>query len=236
MENIVFERNYELPKEADTLSSAIFEQAFAPGGFFEEYTKKMDAIPKVIVPEDKANYEYLLERCDDFVQKHHGRIRGVVDYRHWDSHIELFLPMFEFDDEEDMELLKDIGEKAHYLSVTHEDGKYHVYILINYFKELMSDEYEDYLKYETIMQDSVLAAMMNISELPEEDKATTQLINELLDRFDNETSVDRTTAFMAVVDYLVKEESADITVERIAAMLMMLLEKILDEEKHGEDE
>ena len=27
-----------------------------------------------------------------------------------------------------------------------------------------------------------------------------------------------------------------ITVERIAAMLMMLLEKILDEEKHGEDE
>ncbi len=75
-----------------------------------------------------------------------------------------------------------------------------------------------------------------ISELPEEDKATTQLINELLDRFDNETSVDRTTAFMAVVDYLVKEESADITVERIAAMLMMLLEKILDEEKHGERE
>ena len=40
MENIVFERNYELPKEEDTLSSAIFEQAFAPGGFFEEYTKK----------------------------------------------------------------------------------------------------------------------------------------------------------------------------------------------------
>ena len=60
MENIVFERNYELPKEEDTLSSAIFERAFAPGGFFEEYTKKMDAIPKVIVPEDKANYEYLL--------------------------------------------------------------------------------------------------------------------------------------------------------------------------------
>ena len=129
MENIVFERNYELPKEEDTLSSAIFEQAFAPGGFFEEYTKKTDAIPKVIVPEDKANYEYLLERCDGFAKKHHGRIRGVVDYRHWDSHIELFLPMLEFDDEEDMELLRDIGEKAHYLSVTHENGKYRVYIL-----------------------------------------------------------------------------------------------------------
>lgn len=236
MENIVFERNYELPKEEDTLSSAIFERAFAPGGFFEEYTKKMDAIPKVIVPEDKANYEYLLERCNGFAQKHHGSIRGVVDYRHWDSHIELFLPMLEFDDEEDMELLRDIGEKAHYLSVTHEDVKYHVYILINYFQELMSDEYEDYLKYETIMQDSALAALLNISELSEEDKATAQLIIELLDRFDDETSVDRTTAFRAVVDYLVKEKSTDITVERIAAMLMMLLEKILDEEKHGDSE
>ena len=161
MENIVFERNYELPKEEDTLSSAIFERAFAPGGFFEEYTKKMDAIPKVIVPEDKANYEYLLERCNGFAQKHHGSIRGVVDYRHWDSHIELFLPMLEFDDEEDMELLRDIGQKAHYLSVTHENGKYRVYILINYFQELMSDEYGDYIKYETIMQDSALAAMLN---------------------------------------------------------------------------
>ncbi len=236
MENIVFERNYELPKEEDTLSSAIFEQAFAPGGFFEEYTKKTDAIPKVIVPEDKANYEYLLERGDGFAKKHHGRIRGVVDYRHWDSHIELFLPMLEFDDEEDMELLRDIGEKAHYLSVTHENGKYRVYILINYFQELMSDEYGDYIKYETIMQDSALAAMLNMAELSEEDKATAQLIKEILDRFDNETNVDRTTAFRAVVDYLVKEESAEITVERIAAMLMMLLEKILDEEKHGEDE
>lgn len=100
----------------------------------------------------------------------------------------------------------------------------------------MSDEYGDYIKYETIMQDSALAAMLNMSELSEEDKATAQLIKEILDRFDNETNVDRTTAFRAVVDYLVKEESAEITVERIAAMLMMLLEKILDEEKHGEDE
>ena len=65
---------------------------------------------------------------------------------------------------------------------------------------------------------------------------SSDLIKEILDRFDNETNVDRTTALRAVVDYLVKEESAEITVERIAAMLMMLLEKILDEEKHGEDE
>ena len=58
MENTVFERNYEIV-EKDDHATAVFERAFAPGGFMEEFTKKMDAIPKVIVPEDKENYEYL---------------------------------------------------------------------------------------------------------------------------------------------------------------------------------
>ena len=48
--------------------------------FFESFQKKLDAIPKVIVPEDKANYEYLLEKCDIFAQRNFGRIHGVVDY------------------------------------------------------------------------------------------------------------------------------------------------------------
>ena len=44
MENIVFERNYETT-EKDDRATAVFERAFAPGGFMEEFTKKMDAIP-----------------------------------------------------------------------------------------------------------------------------------------------------------------------------------------------
>ena len=111
MENTVFERNYEIV-EKDDHATAVFERAFAPGGFMEEFTKKMDAIPKVIVPEDKENYEYLLNRCDDFAKRHHGRIRGVVDYEHWDAHIDLYLKMLEFDDAEDMAFVKEIGEKA----------------------------------------------------------------------------------------------------------------------------
>ena len=101
MENIVFERNYETT-EKDDHATAVFERAFVPGGFMEEFTKKMDAIPKVVVPKDKENYEYLLNRCDDYAKRHHGRIRGVVDYEHWDAHIDLYLRMLEFDDAEDM--------------------------------------------------------------------------------------------------------------------------------------
>ena len=84
MENTVFERNYEIV-EKDDRATAVFERAFAPGGFMEEFTKKMDAIPKVVVPKDKENYDYLLNRCDDYAKRHHGRIRGVVDYEHWDA-------------------------------------------------------------------------------------------------------------------------------------------------------
>lgn len=231
MDNIVFERDYTVKDEQDSFSSAVFEQVFAPGGFMEEFTKKMNAIPKVIVPEDKENYEYLLSQCDHFAQRHHGSIRGVVDYKHWDAHIELSLPLLEFDDETDMTLLKDIGEKAHYVSVSHEDGCFHVYILINYFQELMSEEYGEYLKFETLMQDEQLSELLAVPQLSTEDEAVIRLIGETLDRFDSETSVDRTTAFRAVVDYLSRDDSTEVSIEKIAALLTALLEKELEEEQ-----
>ncbi len=115
MENIVFDRNYELVSEDNSFADAVYKQITAPDGFFASFTKKMDAIPKVIVPEDQANYEYLLERCDRFAQDHHGRIHAVVDYQRFHSEINLYLRMIEFDCEEDMSLLKDIGERAHYV-------------------------------------------------------------------------------------------------------------------------
>ncbi|MFQ7748405.1 MAG: hypothetical protein ACLRJV_14605 [Eubacteriales bacterium] len=120
MENTVFERNYEIV-EKDDHATAVFERALPPAALWKSL-QKMDAIPKVIAPEDKENYEYLLNRCDDFAKRHHGRIRGVVDYEHWDAHIDLYLKMLEFDDAEDMAFVKEIGEKAHYLCITPEEG------------------------------------------------------------------------------------------------------------------
>ena len=169
MENIVFDRNYEITSEESGSSDAIFKLATAPGGFFESFNKKMAAIPKVIVLEDKANYEYLLERCDQFAQEHHGRIHAVVDYQHFHSEINLYLRMIEFDCEEDMSLLKEIGEKAHYVCITPEqDGGFRIHIMINYFQELMTDGQYDYLRYETIMENEEMAHLLKMPELPQE--------------------------------------------------------------------
>lgn len=74
------------------------------------YSEAMDKIPKIIVPEDKKNYEYLLERCDAFVKQHRGYIKGIVDYHRWHAEINMFLPFAEFDDSEDLAFLKEIAE------------------------------------------------------------------------------------------------------------------------------
>ena len=237
MGNTVFERNYEIV-EKDDCATAVVERAFAPGGVMEEFTKKMDAIPKVVVPKDKENYDYLLNPCDDFAKRHHARIRGVVDYEHWDAHIDLYLKMLEFDDAEDMAFVKDIGEKAHYLCIAPEkDGGYRFHIMINYFQELMSEEHEAYLKYETLMEDKELASMFDIPELSPEDEAVALLIKEILDRFDNETKVDRTTAFKAAIRYLMQQDANEaMNLEKIAATLTVLLENVLDEEKNAEEQ
>ena len=55
MENIVFDRNYELTSEDNGYADAVYEKAIEPDGFFASFGKKMDAIPKIIVPEDQAN-------------------------------------------------------------------------------------------------------------------------------------------------------------------------------------
>lgn len=139
---------------------------------------------------------------------------------------------------EHMSFVKDIGEKAHYLCITPEKGGgYRVHIMINYFEELMSEEYRSYLKYETLMEDEELASMFDIPELSPEEEAVVQLINEILDRFDSETQVDRTTAFKAAIRYLMQQDEEEaMKLEKIAATLTVLLENVLEEEKNVEEQ
>lgn len=192
----------------------------------------MDKIPKIIVPEDKANYEYLLDRCDKFAERHRGYIRGIVDYHKWQSEIVMTLPFAEFCDPEDLAFLREIAEKSH--SVTFEpdeDNGICVRIFICYFDELMTDAHEYYLKYSAIMDDEKLASMLNMPKLSSEQEETAQRMNTILDRFDEETDIDRTTAFKAVLEYMMKQDEDHQTLEYMADRLERLLEQILN----GED-
>ena len=73
------------------------------------------------------------------------------------------------------------------------------------------------------------------AELEDEEEAVALLIKEILDRFDNETEVDRTTAFKAALNYVMRQgEEEKKSLEGIAATLTVLLEKVLDEEQNME--
>ena len=86
------------------------------------------------------------------------------------------------------------------------------------------------------MEDEELASMFDIPELSPEEEAVVQLINEILDRFDSETQVDRTTAFKAAIRYLMQQDEEAMKLEKIAATLTVLLENVLEEEKNVEEQ
>lgn len=232
MENEIYERDYQAQEKTPEIerANAIFDRAMN-GSFLRDYAAAMDAIPKVIVPEDKENYEYLLNRCDEVAKHWHGHIKGVVDYNRWESRIELTLPCVEFGDPEDLSLLREIAEKAHLVTFTaNQNGGINLSIMINYFEELMTEEHRGYLEYDAIMNDDQLASMLNMPTLSPEDEAVAQRINDILDRFEAETDVDKTTAFRAVLDYMKKQDEGKLSLEYMAAYLEYLLEKILNGE------
>lgn len=139
MENIIYERNYEEEyrrHDGNDTASTIFEIA-TDGGFIAAYADAMQAISKIVVPADKENYEYLLQRSDKLAQRWSGKVRGVVNYEKWEATIDLVLPFAEFCDRDDLNLLKEFADKSHTITFqTNDDGKLRIHIFIFYFEEI----------------------------------------------------------------------------------------------------
>lgn len=232
MDNIIYEKDYRQKAydEEDVRRAKILDQAIQ-GGFFEAYGKELDKIPKYIVPEDRANYEYLLQRCEEFVERFRGHIKGVIDYQKWHSEIIMTLPFAEFGDPEDRAFLAEIAKKSH--SVTFEpseNGGIRVRIFICYFNELMTEEHKGYLKYNAIMNDEALASLLGMEMLSPEMVESTLRLKEILDCFEEETEFDRTTIFKALLARMQKVDEEKRTLEMMVAFAEALLEKILNGE------
>lgn len=238
MDDIIFEKDYRQKEdsEEDIRRAQILDRAIT-GGFFDTYKSAMDKIPKYIVPEDKANYEYLLDRCDKFVERYRGHIKGIVDYHKWHSEIVLTLPFVEFGDPEDRAFLVEIAEKSH--SVTFEpseNGGIRVRIFICYFDELMSADHKAYEKYNAIMDDETLASLLGMEMLSPEMMETTQRLKEILDCFEEETPYDRTTIFKALLARMQDVDEDKQNLEMMVAFAEALLEKILNNETDSDME
>lgn len=135
MKNEIYEADYRR-SDVPAGSTSAFDIAVETG-FFKKYNDIMRSIPKVIVPEDKKNYEELLQKLDALAKRRGGMIRGIVSYEKFDSHIYITLPFFEFSHEEEHKLLAELESKAHSLTFTvTDDGMIELSVMINYFEEL----------------------------------------------------------------------------------------------------
>lgn len=224
MENEVFERDYTIEEENDdSFSDELFDQAVS-GGFFKTFTETMNRIPKVIVPQDKENYEFLVPLCDEIAKRHHGRIRAVVDYEQWLSYIELHLNFLAFEDPDEMNIMKEIAQRAHSVTIVAEDGGIFVRVMICYFEEILNDVQMEYIKYDSIMKDERLAEMLGLDDvLSPEMEETALRIRTALDRFERETPYSRTAIFKTVLASVSQEPEENQTLDFMADLMEQVL-------------
>lgn len=230
MENIVFERDYTAAHEkaAQSRSADILQEAIS-GGFLKNYNDALAAIPKVIVPEYRENYEYLLQVCDHLAKQWGGSVRGVVDYTHWEATIDLTLPCVEFTLPDELSLLRDMAEKAHAVSFQPVEGGgicIHLYNL--YFEDLVTDEHRAYIEYDSLMKDEKLSKMLGLSKEPSsEAQDAADLLKCILDTVEEATGQDRTAIWKEIA------RQADGGGENIRERMEQMIQEILEEGTDG---
>ena len=137
MNNEIYEADYTRKDEPSSDNGIDILELAKTTGFFRAYDELMKSMPKYINETDRQNYEELLHKLDAFAKRKGGKIKGLISYEHWDAHIYITLPFFEFVHKDEKELLNDLETKAHSLTFTvTDDGKIQLSVMINYFDEI----------------------------------------------------------------------------------------------------
>ena len=137
MNNEIYEADYTRKDEPSSGNGIDILELAKTTGFFRVYDELMKSMPKYINETDRQNYEELLHKLDAFARRKGGKIKGIISYEHWDAHIYITLPFFEFVHKDEKELLNDLETKAHSLTFTVTDGgKIQLSVMINYFDEI----------------------------------------------------------------------------------------------------
>ena len=137
MNNEIYEADYTRKDEPSSGNGIDILELAKTTGFFRVYDELMKSMPKYINETDRQNYEELLHKLDAFARRKGGKIKGIISYEHWDAHIYITLPFFEFVHKDEKELLNDLETKAHSLTFTvTDDGKIQLSVMINFFDEI----------------------------------------------------------------------------------------------------
>lgn len=155
MDNILYEHDYSDERRRDhegrsMLLSADLIDRVAESGFFKSYSESMQALPKIVNPVRKANFEYVQDICDKMAKRWGGKIRAEVRYDKWDGIIDLILPFVEFGNYDELNDLQEIAKRVDSLCFTpHEDGV-RLHIFCYYFDDIVSEEEADEIFFEAL--------------------------------------------------------------------------------------
>lgn len=135
MKQEIYERNYLIDKDRQNDQEDVFKM-LKENKLLQAYKASVEARPKYIIEEDRQNYKYLLERCDELARSWKGYLIGIVDHEKYYSVIRVIMPLIEFSSDEELILLGEIADKARCVSFTVEEGKVKLSIFIDYFAEV----------------------------------------------------------------------------------------------------
>lgn len=145
MENEVFERDYTYLPPLHLTSQfqtdlAIIKHA-ADAGIIKEYEAAVKAMPRIIMPSKKVQYDDLLIRLNEFAMEARGAIRGVVDFEEWQASITVTLPTIRFIEPYGTLLMADVALSAEVVGIsTDEKGAVQMVIELPYFQEIGNKE------------------------------------------------------------------------------------------------
>lgn len=223
MKNEIYEADYTRDEDEEPVSDAFL--LAMETGFFKRYNDIMNSIPKIIVAQDKQNYEELLSRLDAHAKRKRGKIKGIVDFQKWDSHIYITLPFFEFIHKDEYELLRDLATKTNGLTFTvTEDGEIQLSVMINYFDEI--GDTDDVLMQALEGNDELIDALHENAQRRKEALLEHPLIGRVIERAADNAGI---TAEEYIDRSLERIESDPESQMQILAELLKAREEILGE-------
>lgn len=157
MDNILYEHDYSEEhwrnhESRSILLSTDIVDCAAETGFFKAYSEAMQALPKIVNPVRKANFEYVRDICDKMAKRWGGKIRAEVRYDKWDGIIDLILPFIEFGNYDELKDLQEIAKRVDSLNFTPHEGGVRLHIFCYYFDDIVSEEEKDDIFFEALTE------------------------------------------------------------------------------------
>jgi AbrB family looped-hinge helix DNA binding protein len=106
-------------------------------GIMSAIDKRFLELPHVINPVKKLAYDKCLQMLDSWAMLKGANICGTVDYVHFDAHIEMVCPFFEFFEERTFEYLRFLMSGARNITFTPtDDGEIKMRACFDYFEDI----------------------------------------------------------------------------------------------------